>query len=215
MDAILSLSCLYPGPTAALWAPPVTPGPATPLLPQPWTLPCLVPEPHLLPLPSDPSLFNPEPLTFAFPDPTFKPCIKPFVSFRNGGGRSGTFCACATVLEMIRCHSLVDVFFAAKTLRNYKPNMVETMVRSFLVHARPGFSAPTLLPWSVGLGSVLWCQNITPISPSPLEQARVHACPLPQCKASPGSEPFSPSPQDQYHFCYDVALEYLEGLESR
>lgn len=65
----------------------------------------------------------------------------------NGGGRSGTFCACATVLEMIRCHSLVDVFFAAKTLRNYKPNMVETM--------------------------------------------------------------------DQYHFCYDVALEYLEALELR
>uniref|UniRef100_A0A8C4LTG1 protein-tyrosine-phosphatase n=1 Tax=Equus asinus asinus TaxID=83772 RepID=A0A8C4LTG1_EQUAS len=65
----------------------------------------------------------------------------------NGGGRSGTFCACATVLEMIRCHSLVDVFFAAKTLRNYKPNMVETL--------------------------------------------------------------------DQYHFCYDVALEYLEGLEAR
>uniref|UniRef100_A0A8C5KDK9 Receptor-type tyrosine-protein phosphatase U n=1 Tax=Jaculus jaculus TaxID=51337 RepID=A0A8C5KDK9_JACJA len=65
----------------------------------------------------------------------------------NGGGRSGTFCACATVLEMIRCHSLVDVFFAAKTLRNYKPNMVETM--------------------------------------------------------------------EQYHFCYDVALEYLEALESR
>uniref|UniRef100_A0A8C6BJ46 Receptor-type tyrosine-protein phosphatase U n=1 Tax=Monodon monoceros TaxID=40151 RepID=A0A8C6BJ46_MONMO len=65
----------------------------------------------------------------------------------NGGGRSGTFCACATVLEMIRCHNLVDVFFAAKMLRNYKPNMVETL--------------------------------------------------------------------DQYHFCYDVALEYLEGLESR
>ncbi|XP_016043345.1 receptor-type tyrosine-protein phosphatase U isoform X1 [Erinaceus europaeus] len=65
----------------------------------------------------------------------------------NGGGRSGTFCACATVLEMIRCHNLVDVFFAAKTLRNYKPNMVETL--------------------------------------------------------------------DQYHFCYDVALEYLDGLESR
>lgn len=30
---------------------------------------------------------------------------------------------------MIRCHNLVDVFFAAKTLRNYKPNMVETLVR--------------------------------------------------------------------------------------
>lgn len=32
------------------------------------------------------------------------------------------------ILEMIRHHSMVDVFFAAKTLRNSKPNMVETMV---------------------------------------------------------------------------------------
>lgn len=47
---------------------------------------------------------------------------------RNGGGRSGTFCACTMILEMIRHHSMVDVFFAAKTLRNSKPNMVETMV---------------------------------------------------------------------------------------
>uniref|UniRef100_A0A8D3CRU6 protein-tyrosine-phosphatase n=1 Tax=Scophthalmus maximus TaxID=52904 RepID=A0A8D3CRU6_SCOMX len=46
----------------------------------------------------------------------------------NGGGRSGTFCACTMILEMIRHHSVADVFFAAKTLRNSKPNMVETMV---------------------------------------------------------------------------------------
>lgn len=65
-------------------------------------------------------------LTFGFPGPDPNLFC---VSFSNGGGRSGTFCACATILEMIRCHSLVDVFFAAKTLRNYKPNMVETMVR--------------------------------------------------------------------------------------
>ncbi|KAM3830096.1 receptor-type tyrosine-protein phosphatase U [Vipera latastei] len=65
----------------------------------------------------------------------------------NGGGRSGTFCACTMILEMIRCHKLVDVFFAAKTLRNYKPNMVETF--------------------------------------------------------------------EQYHFCYDIALEYLDSLETR
>ncbi|KAG8005024.1 Receptor-type tyrosine-protein phosphatase U [Nibea albiflora] len=45
----------------------------------------------------------------------------------NGGGRSGTFCACTMILEMIRHHSVADVFFAAKTLRNSKPNMVETM----------------------------------------------------------------------------------------
>uniref|UniRef100_A0A8D0B6A3 protein-tyrosine-phosphatase n=1 Tax=Salvator merianae TaxID=96440 RepID=A0A8D0B6A3_SALMN len=65
----------------------------------------------------------------------------------NGGGRSGTFCACIMILEMIRCHQLVDVFFAAKMLRNYKPNMVESF--------------------------------------------------------------------EQYHFCYDLALEYLESLETR
>uniref|UniRef100_A0A674N1L1 protein-tyrosine-phosphatase n=1 Tax=Takifugu rubripes TaxID=31033 RepID=A0A674N1L1_TAKRU len=45
----------------------------------------------------------------------------------RGGGRSGTFCACTMILEMIRHHSVADVFFAAKTLRNAKPNMVETM----------------------------------------------------------------------------------------
>ncbi|RLV91073.1 hypothetical protein DV515_00014235 [Chloebia gouldiae] len=65
----------------------------------------------------------------------------------NGGGRSGTFCASTMILEMIKCHNMADVFFAAKTLRNYKPNMVETL--------------------------------------------------------------------EQYHFCYDIALEYLESLETR
>uniref|UniRef100_A0A8C5LJ09 protein-tyrosine-phosphatase n=1 Tax=Leptobrachium leishanense TaxID=445787 RepID=A0A8C5LJ09_9ANUR len=45
----------------------------------------------------------------------------------NGGGRSGTFSACAMLLEMIRCHQIVDVFYAVKSLRNIKPNMVETL----------------------------------------------------------------------------------------
>uniref|UniRef100_A0A672URQ6 protein-tyrosine-phosphatase n=1 Tax=Strigops habroptila TaxID=2489341 RepID=A0A672URQ6_STRHB len=45
----------------------------------------------------------------------------------NGGGRSGTFCASTMILEMIKCHNMADVFYAAKTLRNYKPNMVETL----------------------------------------------------------------------------------------
>ncbi|XP_035757199.1 receptor-type tyrosine-protein phosphatase U [Egretta garzetta] len=65
----------------------------------------------------------------------------------NGGGRSGTFCASTMILEMIKCHNMADIFYAAKTLRNYKPNMVETL--------------------------------------------------------------------EQYHFCYDIALEYLESLETR
>ncbi|OXB66438.1 hypothetical protein ASZ78_011972, partial [Callipepla squamata] len=65
----------------------------------------------------------------------------------NGGGRSGTYCASTMILEMIKCHNMADIFYAAKTLRNYKPNMVETL--------------------------------------------------------------------EQYHFCYDIALEYLESLETR
>ena len=59
--------------------------------------------------------------------PSLSPSLAPWR--RNGGGRSGTFCACTMILEMIRHHSVVDAFFAAKTLRNSKPNMVETMVR--------------------------------------------------------------------------------------
>ena len=58
--------------------------------------------------------------------PSLSPSLTPWR--RNGGGRSGTFCACTMILEMIRHHSVVDAFFAAKTLRNSKPNMVETMV---------------------------------------------------------------------------------------
>lgn len=65
-------------------------------------------------------------------------CVSPT---RNGGGRSGTFCASTMILEMIKCHNMADVFYAAKTLRNYKPNMVETLVstrhRWLLVPAHP------------------------------------------------------------------------------
>uniref|UniRef100_A0AAY4BJX4 protein-tyrosine-phosphatase n=1 Tax=Denticeps clupeoides TaxID=299321 RepID=A0AAY4BJX4_9TELE len=45
----------------------------------------------------------------------------------NGGGRSGTFCACTILMEMIGHQNIVDIFYAVKTLRNSKPNMVETM----------------------------------------------------------------------------------------
>lgn len=48
--------------------------------------------------------------------------------FRNGGGRSGMFCAIGIVVEMVKRQNVVDVFHAVKTLRNSKPNMVETPV---------------------------------------------------------------------------------------
>uniref|UniRef100_A0AAQ4QXF1 Receptor-type tyrosine-protein phosphatase kappa n=1 Tax=Gasterosteus aculeatus aculeatus TaxID=481459 RepID=A0AAQ4QXF1_GASAC len=44
----------------------------------------------------------------------------------NGGGRSGVFCASSIVCEMTKRQSVVDVFHAVKTLRNSKPNMVDT-----------------------------------------------------------------------------------------
>lgn len=50
----------------------------------------------------------------------------------NGGGRSGTFCACNILLEMIQYQNMVDIFYAVKTLRNCKPNMVESLVRQCL-----------------------------------------------------------------------------------
>uniref|UniRef100_A0A672M6R5 protein-tyrosine-phosphatase n=1 Tax=Sinocyclocheilus grahami TaxID=75366 RepID=A0A672M6R5_SINGR len=45
----------------------------------------------------------------------------------NGGGRSGTYCASNILMEMIQYQNIVDVFYAVKTLRNAKPNMVETL----------------------------------------------------------------------------------------
>ncbi|XP_074058178.1 receptor-type tyrosine-protein phosphatase mu [Macrotis lagotis] len=47
--------------------------------------------------------------------------------YRNGGGRSGTFCAISIVCEMLRHRRAVDVFHAVKTLRNNKPNMVDLL----------------------------------------------------------------------------------------
>uniref|UniRef100_A0A8B9VVD1 protein-tyrosine-phosphatase n=1 Tax=Anas zonorhyncha TaxID=75864 RepID=A0A8B9VVD1_9AVES len=52
----------------------------------------------------------------------------------NGGGRSGMFCAIGIVVEMVKRQNVVDVFHAVKTLRNSKPNMVETPY--FFVHCQ-------------------------------------------------------------------------------
>ena len=49
-------------------------------------------------------------------------------AYRNGGGRSGMFCAIGIVVEMVKRQNVVDVFHAVKTLRNSKPNMVEAPV---------------------------------------------------------------------------------------
>lgn len=55
-------------------------------------------------------------------------CSPPSSVFRNGGGRSGTFCAICSVCEMIQQQNIIDVFHIVKTLRNNKANMVETLV---------------------------------------------------------------------------------------
>ncbi|XP_061425100.1 receptor-type tyrosine-protein phosphatase mu-like isoform X1 [Lethenteron reissneri] len=45
----------------------------------------------------------------------------------SGGGRSGTYCAVSVLCDMVKGQSVVDVFTAVKTLRNNKPDMVETL----------------------------------------------------------------------------------------
>ena len=62
-----------------------------------------------------------------------------FSLFRNGGGRSGTFCAISIVCEMLRHQRSVDVFHAVKTLRNNKPNMVDLLVSTQLHSANAEF----------------------------------------------------------------------------
>lgn len=63
----------------------------------------------------------------------FRPCCPCCLSScSNGGGRSGTFCACNILLEMIQYQNMVDIFYAVKTLRNCKPNMVESLVSASL-----------------------------------------------------------------------------------
>lgn len=75
------------------------------------------------------------------------------------------------------------------------------------------YLAPTDGPWVLAL----WCQNVTPISPLlPSAWLGLMAALAPRALGrDQADDSSSPSPQDQYHFCYDVALEYLEGLESR
>ncbi|KAA0703493.1 Receptor-type tyrosine-protein phosphatase U [Triplophysa tibetana] len=49
----------------------------------------------------------------------------------NGGGRSGMYCASNILMEMIEYQNMVDIFYSVKTLRNAKPNMVETLKTHF------------------------------------------------------------------------------------
>ncbi|KAJ7412301.1 receptor-type tyrosine-protein phosphatase U [Pitangus sulphuratus] len=113
----------------------------------------------------------------------------------NGGGRSGTFCASTMILEMLKCHNMADVFYAAKTLRNYKPNMVET-----LVSTRP----PPLSTLAAG------AQQRGEVLGLPSSQNNSSAIPNPDEHYGHGM-----GREEQYHFCYDIALEYLESLETR
>ena len=100
---------------------------------------------------------------------------------------------------MIRCHNLVDVFFAAKTLRNYKPNMVETLVRSPVPLARPlptsqstPDQAPPQIPCPVS-GSHSWALGSSPV----VRKRHPHfsLSPRPWGREGPDGDSFPPSPR--------------------
>lgn len=59
------------------------------------------------------------------------------------------FCAIGIVVEMVKRQNVVDVFHAVKTLRNSKPNMVETPVST---------SPSGLLQMAGELEAVLLCE---------------------------------------------------------
>lgn len=77
---------------------------------------------------------------------------------------------------MIQYQNMVDIFYAVKTLRNCKPNMVESLVRER--------------------------------ERKEIENRLLYLFTLIKKK----NECF---PQDQYRFCYDLVLEYLDCFDDR
>lgn len=54
--------------------------------------------------------------------------LKYGLSFSDGIGRSGTFCALYSVLERVKTEQVVDVFQAIKAMRIPRPGLVKTTV---------------------------------------------------------------------------------------
>lgn len=73
---------------------------------------------------------------------------------------------------MIQYQNMVDIFYAVKTLRNCKPNMVESLVSARL-----------------------------------RSEEKRGAVGMTECSCV--------LPQDQYRFCYDLVLEYLDCFDGR
>lgn len=86
---------------------------------------------------------------------------------------------------MIQYQNMVDIFYAVKTLRNCKPNMVESLVRESVNKQK----------------SVFWSgKNVSVIILPPFHFLIEEYCIF---------------PQDQYRFCYDLVLEYLDCFDGR
>uniref|UniRef100_A0A8C3Y8R5 Receptor-type tyrosine-protein phosphatase U n=1 Tax=Catharus ustulatus TaxID=91951 RepID=A0A8C3Y8R5_CATUS len=124
----------------------------------------------------------------------------------NGGGRSGTFCASTMILEMIKCHNMADVFFAAKTLRNYKPNMVETLVST----------RPSLSTLAAGPGTEKRCWGCsppkTPPSPPQILMSIMGILPPALCWNGLGSEA---APQSSLGLVFILPCQYGLRVSAR
>ena len=85
---------------------------------------------------------------------------------------------------MIQYHNMVDIFYAVKTLRNCKPNMVESLVRE----------------------SVNTEENMCYKVEHKFEKnSNFHFFIKEYCIFL----------QEQYRFCYDLVLEYLDCFDGR
>lgn len=68
------------------------------------------------------------------------------------------FCAIGIVVEMVKRQNVIDVFHAVKTLRNSKPNMVETPVSLWISKITLYGEAKMLRHISDYDGNIKWAQ---------------------------------------------------------
>ena len=52
--------------------------------------------------------------------------------FSDGAGRTGVFCSLINLIQRLKCENKIDVFRTVKDLRDCRPCMVRTAVRSIL-----------------------------------------------------------------------------------
>lgn len=107
----------------------------------------------------------------------------------DGRSRAGVYCAANACIEQVIQHGEVDVFQAVKTVRRHRPQLIESMVNTRIVHS----CTATIIPFNR-------------IKPSRLNANS-------QLQANAKSLKFGLFMlvllQTEYKYCYDLLLHYV------